>query len=573
MTTIRAQGSLLSASADDRTLTFRLLPYGEQGRTSSGRVTASKGRLTLPDVSTLVGNMEHEGKRPVSRAVSLSESDDGLDLTVRVLATSSGNDLLIEAAEGVRTGVSVEIDNPIIRQGALIGGALTGYGHVTTPAFPSAQLVAADAGDLPDDFPEWLAPGERSSASVETVVVDGRAFEVTTTSTSSTQVEEIDAPGTSGGITEGDSPTTQEAAMADTTATDEKPVEDQIADDETEAQEDNVNEDERVTASAPAKAPVGGVAARMTASRVKQAEPTFQEVTERLSAAYQSGGQRGLQAALSDIVPANLTSLGQPAYLGELWSGKAHERRFAPLFNHGDLTSIKGVAGWRWTTKPTVAAYTGGKTAVPSAVVATEAVTATPKRLAGAHDVDRIYRDFQDTEFYSSYYKAMAESYSKLSDAAALAAAVAGATVYAPAAASFPVAANVPEGLALIVKGALKVLEGTDTMPTFAVIGTALYESILYTPQNLVLTYLNAALGLEEGTLSTFRILPSASASLTGKALVGAKDAMTFYELPGSPIRAEAIDMVNGGVDGGLFGYYTTIVHDADGLALVNKGV
>ena len=133
-------------------------------------------------------------------------------------------------------------------------------------------------------------------------------------------------------------------------------------------------------------------------------------------------------------------------------------------------------------------------------------------------------------------------------------------------------AANVPEGLALIVKGALKVLEGTDTMPTFAVIGTALYESILYTPQNLVLTYLNAALGLEEGTLSTFRILPSASASLTGKALVGAKDAMTFYELPGSPIRAEAIDMVNGGVDGGLFGYYTTIVHDADGLALVNKG-
>ena len=574
MTTIRAQGSLLSASADDRTLTFRLLPYGEQGRTSSGRVTASKGRLTLPDVSTLVGNMEHEGKRPVSRAVSLSESDDGLDLTVRVLATSSGNDLLIEAAEGVRTGVSVEIDNPIIRQGALIGGALTGYGHVTTPAFPSAQLVAADAGDLPDDFPDWLVPGERSSASTETVTVDGRTFEVTTTSTSSTQVEEIDAPGTSGGITEGDSPTTQEAAMADATLTDEKPVEDQDQTvEETETQEDEVTkDDEKVTASAVAKAPVGGVAARMTASRVKQAEPTFIEVTERLSAAYQSGGQRGLQAALSDIVPANLTSLGQPAYLGELWSGKAHERRFAPLFNHGDLTSIKGVAGWRWTTKPTVAAYTGGKTAVPSAVVATEAVTATPKRLAGAHDVDRIYRDFQDTEFYSSYYKAMAESYSKLSDAAALAAAVAGATVHAPAAASFPVAANVPEGLALIVKGALKVLDGTDTMPTFAVIGTALYESILYTPQNLVLTYLNAALGLEEGTLSTFRILPSASASLTGKALVGAKDAMTFYELPGSPIRAEAIDMVNGGVDGGLFGYYTTIVHDADGLALVNKG-
>src|SRR5690606_33044775 len=104
-----------------------------------GRVTASAGSLTLPESpSDLVANMEHDRTRPVARGVALDETDDGLTATLRVARTTAGDDLLVEAREGLRTGISVEIDDPVIKGGALVGGTLTGAGFVTEPAFPSA---------------------------------------------------------------------------------------------------------------------------------------------------------------------------------------------------------------------------------------------------------------------------------------------------------------------------------------------------------------------------------------------------------------------------------------------------
>lgn len=149
MTTIKATGRLLTASADTRTLDYLLLPYGEQGSTSAGKVTASAGTLDLPE--SITANLEHDRTRPVAKSVSIAETPDGLTASFRIAATQAGNDLLVEAAEGLRTGISVEIDDPVIRDGALLGGRLSGAGFVTTPAFPSAQLTASDVGDDPDD--------------------------------------------------------------------------------------------------------------------------------------------------------------------------------------------------------------------------------------------------------------------------------------------------------------------------------------------------------------------------------------------------------------------------------------
>ncbi len=149
---MRVAGTLLSASTEDRTLTYRLLPFGEPGRTSLGKVTVSAGVVQLPaDVTSMSANLEHDRTRPVAKFVSVTETDEGLDAVVRVLATSAGNDLLVEAAEGVRTGISVEIDAPVIKAGNLQAGVLDGAGFVTNPAFPSAQLVAADTAPEPKE--------------------------------------------------------------------------------------------------------------------------------------------------------------------------------------------------------------------------------------------------------------------------------------------------------------------------------------------------------------------------------------------------------------------------------------
>ena len=43
-----------------------------------------------------------------------------------------------------------------------------------------------------------------------------------------------------------------------------------------------------------------------------------------------------------------------------------------------------------------------------------------------------------------------------------------------------------------------------------------------------------------------------------GTVIGGTKQALRWRELAGSPIRVEALNIANGGVDGGVFGYYAT---------------
>jgi hypothetical protein len=54
-----------------------------------------------------------------------------------------------------------------------------------------------------------------------------------------------------------------------------------------------------------------------------------------------------------------------------------------------------------------------------------------------------------------------------------------------------------------------------------------------------------------------------------GTVLVGAREAATSFELGGSPIRAEATDMVLGGFDIGLFGYHAAAVTNENAICKV----
>ena len=269
-------------------------------------------------------------------------------------------------------------------------------------------------------------------------------------------------------------------------------------------------------------------------------------------------------AALSDIVPANILGVEQPDYIGELWDGRAYQRKIVPLFNHKPLTSYK-VQGWKWKTKPAVAPWAGNKAAVPSASVLTERVEIDAKRIAGAHDIDRKFRDFNDEEFFAAYFAAMTESYAKVSDAQVLAEVIAGATAVVRG----TVPANIAPGFVSIIDGALSVLNATDVMPTAAIVAVDLWRTMALTEAEKQLAFLDAALGLEEGTMSNFKILPSAALA-AGKVLVANSNAVTIHELGDVPIRVEALDIARGGVDEGVFGYYAVNIHEKGGLALVS---
>jgi hypothetical protein len=532
MTTITTEGALLAASADDRTLTYRLLPFGEPGRTSLGLVTVHAGVVQVPDDPGRVTlNFEHDFRRPVGRAVHIEEDDAGLLATFRVAGTSAGNDLLLEAAEGLRTGISVELEDSAVRGGILTAGRLSAAASCVRPAYPSALLDAADAGELPAD----ATTAARDAAQAVVDIID-----------------EQTVPADDEDTTEPDAGTDQEDTVSTTTA----------------------------TASAPAD-----LTAARTPTRGRRPEIRGAADLGRLLAAYNQTHDRAilnlltapenaaagdLFAALTDITYDGVNGLSQtitqPQWLGNVWNDREFERKIIPLLGGSKpLTSLE-LEGWKWGTKPIMAPWAGNKAAVPSGPVTVIPNPGAATRYAGAHDIAREYRDFPSEQFWSAYISAMTNSYAQITDVATGDALIAGATPVTAGAAD----PDVPLGLVYLVDGALSMLD--IATPSWALLAEDLWRSLLLTPYEHTLQYLSSSLGLEKGEAGNFVIQPY-SALPDGSVLVGDRAAATSYELPGSPIRIEAENLAQGGIDEGFFGYHGVVINEDEALALVSDGI
>lgn len=503
MTTLITTGQLLaSENLPDLELDYVLLPYGQEGGTSLGKLTASAGALTLPqDPATVAVNMEHDYKRPVGFFASLTETADKLLARVKFLDTTAGRDAYTEAKAKARQGISVEVANPVIRAGKLLAGALSGAGVCVRPAYPDALMIASDHGEL--------------AAQAQAVADDAQAV------ADALAAEQPNAP-------------------TDTTTT-------------TNAG-DNVPQP-TVTAAEP----TGPAGSTLTAStQVKESGLAL--LTAALTA-NASAEPRQLVAALNGIVSGDVFDVvAPPSYAGELWTGRDYAQRFMPLIGHADLTSSE-VIQWGWDEEPDVFDYAGDLAEVGSNPVSAKKIPTTASRLASAHDVDRIHSDFRNPAFWESFYKARAKNYAKRMDAKALAA-IQGAA---------GAASTVPSGstpFKALIRGARQVLE--YGVPTFAIVGGDLYEEMLDTLDTGKLAFLQASLGLEGGTLENFQIVgaPDSVASMAGKVIVGAKQAVVAHELPGAPIRVEAQDIAHGGITTGVFGYYA-FQSEAQGIKAV----
>jgi hypothetical protein len=211
--------------------------------------------------------------------------------------------------------------------------------------------------------------------------------------------------------------------------------------------------------------------------------------------------------------------------------------------------------------------YAGDKTAVPSNAPTTEPVEVTAARLAGAHDIDRAEVDFGNTEFIASYYRAMTESYAVKSDRKARAALI--------AAGAANVSATAATGLwdaLLVARMELAEYEDDDFMagePDFYLVNPTDLRGVLGT------TTANAPAYLGDLGISVDKLIPT-SAVAAKSVVAGVKNAQTFYELGTdspenpTPIRVEAINIANGGVDGGVFGYWANLRHHDKGTVRVN---
>lgn len=536
MTTAQILAGNLTANLEERVVSGLLLPFGEIGQTNLGRFSVDPGVIQIPsDLSTLMANEDHSQLEPRARFLTATETPAGIVASFKLGTNPEDNALLARIDEGRANGkpiaLSAEVKGVLLKAGKAIGGKLTGAAFVARGAFASAALMAA-AVDIEDpDAVTPAAPGEPTTTTEkfteERTDGDGNTVKYTTTRTT---------------VVDGDKTTITEKTV--------------IEEPETPADGDEPVGNATVPGTLVASAPTGD-----TGKSLGKAD-LFAMIAE----ATRSGDDSTLMAALSDVKISGAGTLGLntilPEFIGEVWSGKRFQRRVIPLLGSGTLTSLSQ-KGYRFVTKPEVSEWAGNKTAIPSNSPTTEPVDFAVQRFAAGWDIGREFFDFGETAVIEAFLRLAADSYAKKSDAYVLAQLLAGATA--------AVVGTLPTGVgaatASIIRGALRVIENDGT-PNYAIVAPNLFEELAFTKKDDTLALLNLSLGLEEGQLDSFKIVPH-SGMAASTVLVGDRLAASAYELPGSPIRVSAIDIVKGGIDEALHGYIQARIEYPLGLQLV----
>lgn len=181
--------TLTAADTKTRTLTGRIVTWGEEGFTSAGKTVFAKDSITIPKNVKLL--LEHDRTRPIGKLISYEVTDSGIEASFRIAGTIAGDDSLLEAAEGLRDGFSVGIK---LNEWENVDGAMVISSSqmietslVTDPAIDSARVteVAATETEVSESNDSDIKPegedlvSETVSESVTTEAVEAAKSEVT----------------------------------------------------------------------------------------------------------------------------------------------------------------------------------------------------------------------------------------------------------------------------------------------------------------------------------------------------------------------------------------------------------
>lgn len=490
-----------------------LVPWNETSRVSKTKnapLTFRNGDIKVPRDHTIVGlNREHDRYAPVGRGNTFEPVEVGLYSEFRIADTEEGDAWLADHGDLVR--LSPELRDIVRHPDGTATATLTGAALVTEGAFASAGLFAVDDSD-----------------------------------------EEIQTP-------DDESDTDTADAAPDTTETDEE---------SDEEKEEPVGD----TATVPGMLATGDFAAdkKKDAPNKRAYFRMIDDVmggratheTRQLIAAGMPG-EAGM-FALNDVDFDGTNGVGAKMVPSQ-WIGEVETLDYQPLwydlFPTRPLSSLS-LGGWKWGTKPAGGTWTGNKDAIPTNTPTVVPVTETATRWAGGHDIAREHRDFGTPGFFESYNREMRLDYEKWKDTTIVRTELlAGATDIE---ADNPSGLTIGAGWSALIDGAATVI-ANGFLPTFAVVELSLWKSMMKVPSSDTLGYLEASLGLEQGSLSGFTFRP-ASGLTTGHIIVGSRQAADVYELPGVPIRAEALNIANGGIDIGFFGYAGFLIKNALGI-------
>jgi len=174
---ITLTSDIFAADTEARTLTGRVLPFGEVGRPKSdglGSIVFAQDSVNIAEPAAIKLNLEHDRTRPIGKAVNLESRADGIWATFALVNTTAANDALVEAAAGLRNGFSIEVVARDLDRGAKVttvkAADMTGVALVTNPAYAGAgvtEIAAVEDDDI--EVSETEAPVEDVSTEGETV--------------------------------------------------------------------------------------------------------------------------------------------------------------------------------------------------------------------------------------------------------------------------------------------------------------------------------------------------------------------------------------------------------------------
>jgi len=172
---------ITAADSNSRTITGRIVTFEETGNASIGKVQFAKNSI---EATPVLLNLEHDRTRRIGKTLSIESNDQGIDATFKIAETTAGTDALVEAAEGLRDGFSVEVyfdEYDTLKDGTvrILKGELTGVALTSEPAIRSARVAEVAATEGEQDSDSTIEPEETTTEGdeVDNTVTQAEAVE------------------------------------------------------------------------------------------------------------------------------------------------------------------------------------------------------------------------------------------------------------------------------------------------------------------------------------------------------------------------------------------------------------
>ncbi len=528
-----------AADTERRIVSGLVAPYGEIGFTSAGPVMFERGSIEIAEASNIKLLMQHQQDKPVGRAISFSDSTEGVYGSFKLSSSTRGQDALVLAQENLVSGLSVGVD-------VTASKPMGDYLLVTAAVLKEVSLVESAAF---------------SSASVTDIAAARAALEAaTSTSTKTTTINTT--------IVETETETESEEAV--TTAPENTPEETPV---------DAPAEAEKVEAARKIIRP-----SVLDSQRVRTPITSMATYTEhKIKAALGSDDSKLYVTAADDSFSTN-PAFNPTQYLTEFVSNTNFGRPTIDALSRGTLPnsgmtiqipSLVTSAGGGNGVAPlvTVEAEAG---AVQNTGMVTEYLSGTVSKYSGMNTLSVELLERSDPNFYAELTNQLQRAYLLATDAAVITAINAGTDQ------ADPVAASSAGVISYVSTEAANIYKNTSYFAKNFVAGPGMWSLLMGATDttgrpiyNAVSQTFNAAgqanpssikgnvLGLD---LYVDHQLPSTV--VDNSAYIIAPEAMTVYESPQAYMSVNVVSNLQ--VQIAIYGFMATIIKMPNGISRFN---